>query len=187
LRPRAPRPLSERGSAAAQDVIKIGACLSLTGGFQTVGRQALAGRQALHAAQWRQGRRQEDRADRARGHGRARRRAPRRAGDDRQRQGHIVLGGITPTALALGQLVTQAEDPDVVIISGASDHDRPLAVHDRTSFTLGQSSMIMGDWAAKNGSKKVVSLVNDWAPGRRGRDRLRQRFTAGRRAGDRES
>ena len=26
-----------------QDVIKIGACLSLTGGFQTVGRQALAG------------------------------------------------------------------------------------------------------------------------------------------------
>ena len=29
--------------AAAQDVIKIGACLSLVGGFQTVGRQALAG------------------------------------------------------------------------------------------------------------------------------------------------
>ena len=28
--------------AAAQDVIKIGACLSLTGGFQTVARQALA-------------------------------------------------------------------------------------------------------------------------------------------------
>ena len=27
----------------AQDVIKIGACLSLVGGFQTVGRQALAG------------------------------------------------------------------------------------------------------------------------------------------------
>ena len=35
----------------------------------------------------------------------------------------------------------------------------------RTSFTLGQSSMIMGEWAAKNGSKKVVTLVNDWAPG----------------------
>ena len=29
--------------AAAQDVIKIGACLSLVGGFQMVGRQALAG------------------------------------------------------------------------------------------------------------------------------------------------
>ena len=27
--------------ALAQDVIKIGACLSLVGGFQTVGRQAL--------------------------------------------------------------------------------------------------------------------------------------------------
>jgi len=29
--------------ASAQDTIKIGACLSLVGGFQTVGRQALAG------------------------------------------------------------------------------------------------------------------------------------------------
>ena len=29
--------------ASAQDTIRIGACLSLTGGFQTVGRQALAG------------------------------------------------------------------------------------------------------------------------------------------------
>src|SRR5882757_4558438 len=33
---------------------------------------------------------------------------------------NIVLGGITPTALAIGQLVTQAKIPTVVIISGAS-------------------------------------------------------------------
>jgi branched-chain amino acid transport system substrate-binding protein len=35
----------------------------------------------------------------------------------------------------------------------------------RTSFTLGQSSGIMGAWAAKNGAKRVVTLVSDFAPG----------------------
>jgi ABC-type branched-subunit amino acid transport system substrate-binding protein len=35
----------------------------------------------------------------------------------------------------------------------------------RVSFTLGQSSGILGDWAAKNGSKKTVVVQSDWAPG----------------------
>src|SRR5262249_4360755 len=77
----------------------------------------------------------------------------------------IVGGGITPTALAIAQLVTQAKMATVVMVSGASiTVDRsPYMV--RTSFTLGQSSGIMGEWAAKNGAKRVVTLVNDWAPG----------------------
>ena len=92
---------------------------------------------------------------------------------------NIVFAGITPTALSLGQLVTQAKIPTVVIISGASiTVDRsPYMV--RTSFTLGQSSMIMGDWAAKNGSKKVVTLVNDWAPGAESETAFVNAFTAG--------
>jgi branched-chain amino acid transport system substrate-binding protein len=35
----------------------------------------------------------------------------------------------------------------------------------RTSFTLGQQSGIIAEWAAKNGSKKVVIVQSDWAPG----------------------
>jgi branched-chain amino acid transport system substrate-binding protein len=35
----------------------------------------------------------------------------------------------------------------------------------RTSAALGQSSVIMADWALKNGIKKVVSIVSDYAPG----------------------
>ena len=35
----------------------------------------------------------------------------------------------------------------------------------RTSFTLAQSSTIIGDWAAKNGIKKVATLTSDYAPG----------------------
>src|SRR5262249_17789375 len=35
----------------------------------------------------------------------------------------------------------------------------------RTSFTLGQQSGIIAEWAAKNGSKKVAIVQSDWAPG----------------------
>jgi branched-chain amino acid transport system substrate-binding protein len=92
---------------------------------------------------------------------------------------NIVLGGITPTALALGQLVTQAKVPTVVIISGASITVDRSPYMTRTSFTLGQSSGVMGEWAAKNGAKKVVSLVNDWAPGTEAETAFVNAFTAG--------
>jgi branched-chain amino acid transport system substrate-binding protein len=149
----------------AQDVIKIGACLSLVGGFQTVGRQALAGAKLYMTLN----------GDKVAGKkiellvrddtgvpDVARRIVQEMIVNDKV---NIVLGGITPTALALGQLATQAKMPTVVIISGASiTIDRsPYMV--RTSFTLGQSSGVMGEWAAKNGAKKIVSLVNEWAPG----------------------
>src|SRR5205085_10224792 len=165
--------------AAAQDVIKIGACLSLTGGFQTVGRQALAGAKLYMQLN----------GDKVAGKkielivredsgvpDVARRVVQEMIVNERV---NIVLGGITPTALAIGQLVTQAKIPTVVIISGASiTVDRsPYMV--RTSFTLGQSSMIMGDWAAKNGSKKIVTLVNDWAPGAESETAFSNAFTAG--------
>jgi len=165
--------------AAAQDVIKIGACLSLTGGFQTVGRQALAGAKLYMQLN----------GDRVAGKkielivredsgvpDVARRVVQEMIVNDKI---NIVLGGITPTALAIGQLVTQAKIPTVVIISGASITIDRSPYMTRTSFTLGQSSMIMGEWAAKNGSKKVVSLVNDWAPGAEAETAFVNAFTAG--------
>ena len=165
--------------AAAQDVIKIGACLSLVGGFQTVGRQALAGAKLYIQLN----------GDRVAG-----KKIELIVRDDTgvpdvarrivqemivNEKVNIVLGGITPTALSLGQLVTQAKIPTVVIISGASITIDRSPYMTRTSFTLGQSSMIMGDWAAKNGSKKVVSLVNDWAPGAEAETAFVNAFTAG--------
>src|SRR6187401_2112114 len=93
--------------AAAQDVIKIGACLSLTGGFQTVGRQALAGAKLY----------MELHGDRVAGKKiELIVRADSGVPDVARRvvlemivnnKVNIVLGGITPTALAIGQLVTQ--------------------------------------------------------------------------------
>ena len=49
----------------------------------------------------------------------------------------------------------------------------------RTSFTLAQSSTIIGDWAAKNGIKKVAVLVSDYAPGADALNFFKAKFTAG--------
>ena len=49
----------------------------------------------------------------------------------------------------------------------------------RTSFTLAQSSTIIGDWAAKNGIKKVATLISDYAPGQRRAELLQGAFRAG--------
>jgi branched-chain amino acid transport system substrate-binding protein len=165
--------------AAAQDVIKIGACLSLVGGFQTVGRQALAGAKLYMQLN----------GDRVAGKKielvvRDDTGVPdvaRRIVQDMivNEKVNIVLGGITPTALSLSQLATQAKMPTVVIISGASITIDRSPYMTRTSFTLGQSSGVMGEWAAKNGSKKVVTLVNDWAPGAEAETAFVNAFTAG--------
>jgi branched-chain amino acid transport system substrate-binding protein len=48
----------------------------------------------------------------------------------------------------------------------------------RTSFTLAQSSVIVADWAAKNGIKKVVTLVSDYAPGADAQNSFKERFAA---------
>jgi branched-chain amino acid transport system substrate-binding protein len=49
----------------------------------------------------------------------------------------------------------------------------------RTSFTLAQSSTIIGDWAAKNGIKKVATLTSDYAPGNDALQFFKEHFTAG--------
>ena len=90
---------------------------------------------------------------------------------------HIIGGGITPTVLAYGQLATQAKIATVVMISGASVTTNGSPYFVRTSFILAQSSWIMGEWAAKNGSKRVVTLVNEWAPGTEAETAFKQRFT----------
>src|SRR5436305_4613678 len=78
----------------------------------------------------------------------------------------IIGSGITPSAMAIGPLSTQGKTANVVTVSGTSgviNPNNPYMV--RTSFTLGQQSAIVGEWAAKNGSKKVVIIQSDWAPG----------------------
>jgi branched-chain amino acid transport system substrate-binding protein len=73
--------------------------------------------------------------------------------------------GVTPAALAVAPLATEAKVPEVVTAAGTSIITERSPYIVRTSFTLAQSTVPMADWAAKNGIKKVVSMVSDYAPG----------------------
>jgi len=92
----------------------------------------------------------------------------------------IIAGlGITPAALAASSLATQARIPEIVMLAGASvvTEKSPFIV--RTSFTLAQSSVVIGDWAAKNGIRKVATLTTDYAPGNDALEFFKARFLAG--------
>ena len=77
----------------------------------------------------------------------------------------VVGFGVTPTAFAVSPLATEAKIPQIVMAAGTSSITERSPYVVRTSFTLAQSCVIMADWALKNGIKKVVSMVSDFAPG----------------------
>ncbi len=86
---------------------------------------------------------------------------------------------MTPAALAAAPLATQAKIPEVVMAAGTSIITERSPYIVRTSFTLAQSSTIIGDWAVKNGIKKVATLTSDYAPGNDALNFFKQHFTAG--------
>src|SRR5438132_9896229 len=78
----------------------------------------------------------------------------------------VIAGfGVTPAALAAAPLATQAKVPEIVMAAGTSIITERSPYIARTSFTLAQSTVPMADWAAKNKIKKVVTMVSDFAPG----------------------
>lgn len=164
--------------ASAQEELKIGMVMPLTGaGFAAVGKQVVPAARLYmkHHGDTVAGRKiQLIVRDDAGVADNARRIAQEMIVNDKV---GIMAVGITPSALAIAQLVTQAKMATVVMVSGASvtvDRSPYMA---RTSFLLSQSSWVMGEWAAKSGSKRVVTLVNDWAPGTESETAFKQRFT----------
>jgi branched-chain amino acid transport system substrate-binding protein len=78
----------------------------------------------------------------------------------------VVAGfGVTPAALAVAPLAPQAKTVQLVMAAGTSLITERAPYIVRTSFTLAQSTAPMGEWAAANGIKRVVSMVSDYAPG----------------------
>src|SRR5262245_2696859 len=91
---------------------------------------------------------------------------------------NVLAGfGVTPAALAVAPLSTEAKVPQVVTAAGTSIITARSPYIVRTSFTLAQSTVPMADWAAKNGIKKVVSMVSDYAPGVDAETSFKEQFT----------
>jgi branched-chain amino acid transport system substrate-binding protein len=73
--------------------------------------------------------------------------------------------GLTPLALAAAPIATRAKVPEIVMAAqtAAIVEASPYIV--RTTTTIPQSTIPMADWAATNGIKTVVTLVTDYGPG----------------------
>ena len=78
-----------------------------------------------------------------------------------------VLAGfaLTPGAMATAPIATEGKVPQVVMLAATSvvTERSPFIV--RVSFSVPQSVMPLADWAAANGIKNVMTLVSDYAPG----------------------
>jgi branched-chain amino acid transport system substrate-binding protein len=157
-------PTISRG-ASADAPIKIGLIQSLTGAFNTVGQAAVNGAQ-LYVQQHGDivaGRKvQLIVRDDATAPDKAKRIAQEMIVNDKVA---IIGAGITPSALTIAPLLTEAKIATVVMVSGASITVERSPYMVRTSFTLGQSSAVMADWLVQNGGSRIVTLVNEWAPG----------------------
>src|SRR5277367_1774134 len=86
---------------------------------------------------------------------------------------------LTPSAMSMAPIATEGKVPTVVMVSGTSIVTEKSPYYVRTSFTLGQQSGIIADWAIKNGSRKAVSVLSDWAPGAEAGKVFEANFTKG--------
>jgi branched-chain amino acid transport system substrate-binding protein len=152
--------------AQAQQTIKIGLILPLTGPFTSIGRQVEMGARlyvqqkgSTVAGQTIELLVKDDGsvAD-----------ATKRIAQDLivNEKVNVLAGfGLTPLALATAPLATQAKMPAVVMAAGTATITEASPFITRTSFTLPQATEPMADWAFKNGIKKVTTLVSDYGPG----------------------
>src|ERR1700740_1134351 len=92
---------------------------------------------------------------------------------------NFLGAGLTPSAMSMAPIATEGKVPTVVMVSGTSVVTERSPYYVRTSFTLGQQSGIIADWAIKNGSRKAVSILSDWAPGAEAGKVFEQHFTKG--------
>ncbi|HZP19048.1 MAG TPA: ABC transporter substrate-binding protein [Bauldia sp.] len=154
------------GSAMAEDTVKVGLIASMTGPFAPNGKQMELGARLY----------MQEHGDTVAG-----KKIELIVKDDasvpdnskRLAQELVVNDGVkflmgmnlTPIALAVAPVATQAKVPLIVTLAGTSIITEKSPYIVRTSFTLPQSAVVMADWAAKNGIKKVVTMVSDYAPG----------------------
>lgn len=86
--------------------------------------------------------------------------------------------GFTPEAMAVAPVATEARKPMVVMNAASSVVTTRSPYIVRFSMTLPQVSAPMATWAAKNGIRKVYTLVTDYAPGIDSETAFRKAFEA---------
>ncbi len=151
---------------ADEDVVTIGLILPMTGQSASTGKQEQAGAQ-LYIQQHGASVAGKKIALIVRDDGGAaevtKRLAQELIGNDKAK---VLMGfGLTPLALAVAPLATEAKTPEIVTAAATAMITEKSPYIVRTSFTLPQAAAPMADWCLKNNIKKVVTLVADYGPG----------------------
>ena len=86
--------------------------------------------------------------------------------------------GLTPGALATAPIASEAKIPEVVMMAATSIITQRSPYIVRTSFSVPQTTIPLANWAVANGIKTVVTVVSDYAPGIDVETAFKQRFEA---------
>jgi branched-chain amino acid transport system substrate-binding protein len=91
-----------------------------------------------------------------------------------------ILGGVvyTPNAAAIAPLATQAKTPFVLMNASTSNLTRLSPYVARVSYTQWQNAYTLGTWAADHGFKRVYVAVSDYAAGIDAENAFVKAFTA---------
>jgi len=165
-------------SATAQDAIKIGMVMPLTGTLAAAGQQVVAGaRFYVHQHGDTVAGRKIELIVRDDGtvFDVGRRLTQELIVNDKV---DILAGGLTGDLMASASLITEAKKPTVIMLASTTSLIGKSPYFVRTSCTMAQSSAMMADWAIKNGMTKVVTLVTDFAPGVEAETLFRTRYQA---------
>src|SRR5438105_165920 len=87
--------------------------------------------------------------------------------------------GLTPNAMAVAPVVTEAKVPMVISNAATSAITTRSPYVVRVSMTIPQVSAPMAQWALKNGIKQVYTVVADYAPGIDAETQFTKTFKAG--------
>lgn len=172
----------------AEEPIKVGMVLEMSGPFADIGRQILDGARAYMKANGDTvaGRRIELIVRDTTGAAPeiAKRQAQQLIANDRV---DFLAGfGLTPNALAAAPVATTGKTPMIVMNAATSIITTKSPYIARVSFTLPQITAPIATWAIKNGIKEVYTLVSDYGPGIDAETQFRKTFEAagGKIAGD---
>jgi branched-chain amino acid transport system substrate-binding protein len=86
--------------------------------------------------------------------------------------------GLTPNAMAVAPYSTEAKKPTIIMNAATSIITTKSPYMTRVSMTLPQVTSPLGDWAYKNGIRKVYTAVSDYGPGGDAETAFKKSFTA---------
>ncbi len=157
--------VSATGSASAQNLVKVGMVMPMTGALAAAGQQVVAGAR-LYMKQHGDtvaGRQIELLVKDGASSGETGKRLLQELIINDKVD--IIGGGLTADLVPSAPLFTEAKMPTVIMLSSTTAVVEKSPYFVRTSCTLAQSSGILADWAIKSGLGKAVTLVTEFAPG----------------------